>query len=66
MQSLKNSLMKIEVERHKLSKTHKKPPILAVFYIILHIKQANTQEKKLAIKDIIMGSVSFFVFAPAK
>ena len=37
-----------------------------VFYIKLHIKQAKTHELKDAIKEIIIGSVKFLVFAPAK
>ena len=37
-----------------------------VFYITLHIKQANTQDKKDAKSDIAMGLKRFFVFEPAK
>ena len=63
----KNSLTKIDQEKHS--------SILILnplwffeegFYIILHIKQANTQEIKEATREIIIGAVSFFVFAPAK
>ena len=37
-----------------------------VNYIILQIKQANTQEQKDANKDMTIGLNRFFVFAFAK
>ena len=40
--------------------------LLAIFYIILQIKQAKTQEKKDAINEIKIGLNKFLVLAPAK
>ena len=39
---------------------------LSISYKIWQMKQAKTQEKNEAIREIIIGVASFFVFAPAK
>lgn len=43
-----------------------KKQLMLFLYKTLQIKQANTQEKNEATKDIIIGVASFLVFAPAK
>ena len=59
----KLDLLKAEFNKNPYGKSAN---LLVFFYMILHIKHANTHAKNNAIREIMIGKVNFFVFAPAK